>query len=180
MSDNPYAAPKVDPANPFSSASKEALRRAHLSHEVSIKSLGFLFYLAAAFLLLSNFGEADDFQREHGPVVQYSITIFLTLVFLALGLGIRRFKKWARIGVFLFSLVGLLGFPVGTIISPFILYLILGRKGKIVFSAAYQEAIAATPDLKYQSSKWVWILFITLVIVIGSAYVLHLITQWQT
>jgi ABC-type multidrug transport system permease subunit len=57
----------------------------------------------------------------------------------------------------------MLGFPIGTLINAYILYLFLSKKGRTVFSPGYQEVIAATPDVKYKTSIVVWI-FIALVL----------------
>ena len=77
------------------------------------------------------------------------------------GIAIRRLRKWSRVVATIFACIGLLGFPVGTLISAYILYLLLSAQGTMVFSSEYQQIIAETPHVKYQSSKAVkWILII--------------------
>ena len=65
--------------------------------------------------------------------------------------------------------IGLIGFPIGTLISAYILYLLGSQKGVQVFSDEYAEVIAATPHIKYRSSKLVIVLVVLLValVVIG-------------
>ncbi len=74
------------------------------------------------------------------------------------GAAVRKLKLWSRIGVGILSGIGLLGFPIGTLISGYILFLVFGKKGKMVFSAPYKDIIAATPHVKYKTSKVVWII----------------------
>ncbi|HKB60455.1 MAG TPA: hypothetical protein VKC56_10480, partial [Gallionellaceae bacterium] len=70
--------------------------------------------------------------------------------------------------------LGLLGFPFGTVISAFILYLLFSKKGAMVFSDEYKQVIADTPDIKYRTSIIVWI-FLALLIA-AAAFVLVALT----
>ena len=89
------------------------------------------------------------------------------------GVGLRRLRKWARIPTGILSGLGLLGFPLGTIINAYILYLVFCQKGKTVFSEEYQIVVEQTPHLKYRTSIIVWILlalvlaFIALALIMG-------------
>ncbi len=98
---------------------------------------------------------------QHGPLV---IEIAVSLIFVVLGvlqfwtgIGLRRLKPWARVPTGLFSGLGLLGFPIGTLINAYVLYLVFSKKGKTVFAEEYQAIIAATPDMKYRTSIIVWV-----------------------
>jgi hypothetical protein len=73
------------------------------------------------------------------------------------GRGIRALRPWARTTAIVLSCIGLLGFPVGTVIHGYILYLLLSQKGKRIFEPDYPEIVAATPDIKYRTSVVVWI-----------------------
>ena len=64
---------------------------------------------------------------------------------------------------------GLLGFPIGTLINAYILYLFLSKKGRTIYSPEYQEVIAATPHVKYRTSIVVWILLALVVVLIAAA-----------
>ena len=56
---------------------------------------------------------------------------------------------WGRIIGAVLSGIGLLGFPIGTILNGYFLYLLLGEKGSTVFSERYKRVIADTPHVKY-------------------------------
>jgi hypothetical protein len=71
--------------------------------------------------------------------------------------------------------VGLLGFPVGTLINGYILFLLFGRKGKTVFSEEYQVVIEQTPHIKYRTPLVVWILLGLVLFVIGAGLIAALI-----
>ena len=69
------------------------------------------------------------------------------------------------------SAIGLIGFPVGTLINAYVLYLLLSKKGRTIFTPAYLDVIAATPHVKYRTSIIVWI-FLALIVVVMLAAVL--------
>ena len=108
----------------------------------------------------------------------------LTVVFLGLaalqiwaGIGLRRLSPWARIPSGILSGFGLLGFPIGTLINGYILYLLFSKKGTTVFSEEYKRAIAQTPHIKYRTSLVVWILLGLLLLLIGGLVVGFLISR---
>jgi hypothetical protein len=61
------------------------------------------------------------------------------------------------------SALGLLGFPIGTLVNAYILYLYLSKKGRTIFAPEYKDVIAATPHVKYRTSIVVWV-FLALVV----------------
>jgi hypothetical protein len=159
---NPYAAPAapVDdvPANPEA----EAIRRAHINHEASIKAVGFLYYLGGVLLLLG--GVASLLGAATGAAGAIALLLVVVGVGqLFAGWGVRALRPWGRIVGCVLSAIGLLGFPVGTLISAYILYLLLSKKGRTIFASGYQDVIAATPHVKYRISIVVWIL-LTLIV----------------
>jgi len=84
---------------------------------------------------------------------------------------VRGLTHWGRVVGCVVSGLGLLAFPIGTVINAYILYLFLSKKGRTVFSPQYKDVIAATPHVKYRTSIIVWI-FLALVlglIVLGIA-----------
>ena len=151
-----------------------AIRQAHIKHEASVKSIGTLYYLAVIGLLIAMFGgimalveesrriEGADLAALAHAVGGTLVTLFICAALAALhgvaGYGIRNLKPWGRIVGIVLSAIGLLAIPVGTIISAYILYLLISRKGRMVFSPGYKEIIAATPGVKYKTSPVVWIL----------------------
>jgi hypothetical protein len=158
---NPYAAPAAPVGDIPANAEAEAVRRAHISHEASIKAVGFLYYLGGVGVTLaaaaSLFGANDA-------------SVWVTLLLLALGVGqffagwaVRALRPWGRILGCVLSGLGLLGFPIGTAINAYILYLFLSKKGRTIFAPEYQEVIAATPEVKYRTSIVVWIFLALLV-----------------
>ena len=161
ISENPYAAPQTFDAPPVSSDSAELIRREHLKVETSIKSIGILYYLAGIFVI--RLGISFLSQYEPGgisglaePAIGVLLLILAVFQFVA-GAAIRKLKPWSRIAVGILSGFGLLGFPVGTLINAYILYLVFSKKGKTVFSESYKEIIAATPHIKYKTPKVIWI-----------------------
>jgi len=83
---------------------------------------GIVTMIAGAVVLVANF--AGD-TRELDPVISVILGAFvgiLGLVHLMVGLGLLRLQSWARMAQIVLSCIGLLGFPLGTIINALILF----------------------------------------------------------
>jgi hypothetical protein len=189
-STNPYAAPVTAPAaaaapsSGFGSA--ESTRKKYLSHEASVKSVGLLYFLGAIFGLLAGVfylgmsvfaignlpngatDPRDAVALQVARVFAFGLGTIVTALSLFQGfvaLGLRKLTPWTRIGGSVIAFFGLLGFPLGTLISAYILWLLLSRKGEVVFSAEYQKVIRSTPHIRYRTSIIVW-LFLGLLVLI--------------
>ena len=155
-----------------SSSAADLVRNEHIKHEASVKAIGFLYYLngIGSFILCLSIVFGGRFGAANG----FIFSAFLAVLALALfwvGTGLRKLKKWARIPTGIISGFGLLGFPVGTLINIYILYLIFSKKGGMVFSDEYKAIIEQTPHIKYRTSIVIWILLAVLVLLIGFAFV---------
>lgn len=179
MNENPYAPPKADLDRPDTDA--EAIRTAHISHEASIKGVGLLYFLVGAGALLGGLtvlmvGSGP----EKNPMTAFSITLLMLVVggaSLVLGYGLRRLKRWVRIPVGIFSALGLLNFPIGTLLNAYILYLIFSAKGRTILSDEYAEVVALTPDIRYRTSIVVWILLALLLGLVVLAFAVPFFSQ---
>lgn len=158
--ENPFSAPLTeDIASPLSGAfdlaEAERIRTEHIQHEMSVKSIGLLYYLSAfvlgglsAFLIVRAPNTAD-------PILAYILSpvcMALAVVSGAVGYGIRGLASWSRIPVIVLSILGLFNPPIGTLINLYILYLVVCKKGKVVLAPEYQEIIRQTPHVKYKTS----------------------------
>jgi hypothetical protein len=133
----------------------EQIRKDHIKHEASVKSIGILYFLAAIFLILA--GGVSLFADQGSGLLVGLVLLGFGAAQIWVGIGLRGLKSWARIPTALFSGVGLLGFPFGTLINGYILYLVLSKKGKTVFADDYKRVIEQTPHIKYKTSIVVWI-----------------------
>ena len=184
--DNPFAPPDAsigDRATALAietDADAELTRRFHLAHEASIKSLGLLGYLAAALGLLITTG---TLVAARGPLPPGSVPPgssepimrammwvgagfygVLSLVSLAMGIGLRRLQVWSRwtglvlmvlstlyslaVGGFLLMFMAgpnatpiALGLAFSLAIQGYILYLLIAPKSNMVFSSEYHLVI---------------------------------------
>ena len=168
MSENPYQAPAV--AEVAAESDAESTRKMYLNHEASVKGVGSLYILGGGLgvlgLLLLFGGVA--FGGGIGGQEMVVLVLFggIGVVQLIAGLGLRRLSSTSRVLGSVIAGIGLIGFPIGTLISAYILYLLLGAKGKVVFSPEYQQVIAQTPHIKYRTSKVVWVLLIVVLLII--------------
>jgi hypothetical protein len=141
----------------------EEVRKEHIKHEASVKSVGFLYLLGGTLVLvfggigLVGVGASAPAADAMMGVGFGAVIVLMGVLYLATGLGLRRLKPWSRIVAGIFAGIGLLGFPFGTIINAYILYLLLSGKGRMVFSSEYQTIIEQTPHIKYRTSIIVWI-----------------------
>ena len=161
---NPYAPPKARVEDVVQGSSEaEAIRREHIKHEASIRSIGVLDYLGGGGLCFAAIGLlAAGASGKSGGVpfagaigIAY-IAIGVLLIFV--GRGVRALRPWARTTSIVLAAIGLLGVPFGTLINGYILYLLLSHKGQRIFAADYPEIVAATPHIKYRTSAVVWVL----------------------
>jgi hypothetical protein len=150
--DNPYVAP--------SGGDEERIRREHLNHETSIKGIGTLWVVSGVAMLIGGAVIAIGAIAEVG-----AFTVILGILYTAMGgfafwvgRGIRRFDKRVRTAAIVLSAVGLLGFPMGTVINGYMMYLLLSRKGEMIFSDQYREIVARTPHVRYRTPIYVWVL----------------------
>lgn len=156
-------------ASPFGDA--DAVRNEHLKHEASIQSIGSLYYVGGAAVVFASLAlfVAGLGADRNGPESSVGMLLgggflgFLGAIQLWTAHGLRRLKPTARVPATLLSCLGLLGFPVGTLINGYILYLLHSKKGRTVMTVEYAQVIAQTPHIKYKTSIIVWI-FLGLVV----------------
>lgn len=151
-------------------AEQEETRRTFLKHEASVQSIGILYLIGAVALIAAGIGGfvVGGKTPEESPAITMAVAallITLGLVQGQVGLWLRKLNPKSRIPATIFSGLGLLAFPIGTVINGYILYLIHSKKGAVVFSPAYRDVIAATPHIKYKTSVITW-MFLGLIIVL--------------
>ena len=171
---NPYAPPTARVSDVGDSPSEaESIRREHIKHEASIRSIGILYYLGGVVLILASAGLVVSL-RAPGEVPNAGLLLGVTVFYVVFGVfsfflghAVRQFKPWARIASTVMAVIGLLGFPIGTLINAYILYLLHSAKGKRIFAPDYPAIVAATPSVKYRTSIVVWVVLGLLVIAVG-------------
>jgi hypothetical protein len=206
MSENPYAptgsaygSGSLDSNVELSQA--EIIRKSHLSHEANLQSfgclytlggilgiIGSLFYVATGVFIIAG-GLPAQPANQNAPVPNTNpaaaglVVALLGLVFLAIsivqllgGRAMQTLNPRGKVLAIIISAIGLLGFPCGTLISAYLLYLLLSTKGEMVFSDRYKEIIQATPHIKYKTSIIVWIFLFLLIAVILMVIIAAVVT----
>lgn len=170
---NPYAPTVSGGAVTPDLTDAENLRRTYLNHEASVKSIGTLYLLAAIFWVPIGLSMLAPALFLEGGAANAAMLI-IGFLYLGIGLlqgyaglGLRRLTNAGRIFGIVFGIIGLIGVPIGTLISIYILYLLISQKGKVVFSDTYRQAIAQTPHIKYKTSIVVWILLGLVLLLVG-------------
>jgi hypothetical protein len=168
----PQILQRLNDGLPLANPAAEQLRQAYIKHESSVKSISLLYFLAGFGLLMAGIGFFisginDESAEAVGAAIGGSLMAFLFCAgFIALGINLRRLRRWTRIPIGIISGIGLLGFPIGTLIHGYILYLVFSEKGKMVFSDEYREVIRQTPHVKYRTSLAVWIILAILLLIL--------------
>lgn len=142
----------------------EQIRKEHIEHEASIRNLGGLYFLGglgmAMIVVTVGFAIFSDKNPVPSLMVAGSVlALALGILFFWLSGGLRQLRLGAKSAATILAAVGLLIFPVGTIINACVLYLLLSAKGSMVFSGRYQDIIAATPHIRYRTSPVIYVLF---------------------
>ena len=196
MSDNPYAPSgssygdaSLD-AN-FDLSQAELIRKSHLSHEANIQGfgclytlggilgiLGAIFYIGIGIFVMAGGVVSEElasmvFGANGDPMVAGITTTLVGVVFLAIavaqlfaGRSMQTLNPSGKILAIVVAAIGMLQFPCGTLISGYLLYLLVSAKGRTVFSSAYKEVMQATPHIRYRTSIIVWIFLFLLIGVI--------------
>jgi hypothetical protein len=185
---NPFASP-ISTGAINGSSDDEAVRNQYLSHEASIKSIGLLYVLGGVIGLILgcvylamgvgaiSMPDGPEAQMAAGVILGLGVFfIIFSLLQLYGAISIRKLENVGRIIVTIFSVIGLLGIPIGTLISAYILYLLWSAKGKFIFTPEYRRVVEATPHIKYKTSIVVWILLGLLLLIIALALMSVLFT----
>jgi hypothetical protein len=147
----------------------QRVRRVHLNREASVRSVGTLYCVGGLALMALPF--IGLFNSAHRPVpAQIAVSVALCCIGILqfwTGTGLRKLKEWARKPTAILSGLGLIGFPIGTAINAYVLYLVFSRKGTMVFTPEYRQVIFSTPDIKYRTSIVVWVFLGLLVLVLA-------------
>lgn len=162
---NPYRVPASVVADVGASADAEAVRQAHISTEASIRSMGLLYYFACAGCVFMAAVMLSD--AASGMPIGMGMAAFvlaLVAVFGAMGHGLRSLRPWVRIPAIVLSVVGLLGFPFGTLLNGYFLYLLLCAKGQHVFMPEYAAIIPLTPHVRNRSPLVVRVLVLLIIV----------------
>jgi len=146
----------------------EEIRTAHLHHEASIQSIGTLYYLAGFGSACMALATVLSHESKEMIVKAALVAVFglFSCAYFWMGKQLKQLNPAVRRPATILACLGLLGFPIGTLINGYILFLLHSAKGKMVFSPEYQEAVLATPDIKYKTTKLVWVLLILVLLMI--------------
>ena len=193
MSDNPYAPSGSSYGDApldsnFDLSQAELIRKSHLNHEANIQGFGCLYTLGGIMGILVGFfyiglgvffmagGEPPQGTAPGADVnlmVSGILTTLVGVVFLAIavaqlfaGRSMQTLNPSGKTLAIIVAAIGMLQFPCGTMISGYLLYLLVSSKGTMVFSSAYKEVIQATPHIRYRTSIIVWIFLFLLIGVI--------------
>jgi hypothetical protein len=170
---NPYSAPQARVDDVAENEHAEKIRRDYLKHEAGVRSAGTLYglasissFLAAVMYLAIPFIGTGKGEFTAGVSIGAAVVFgILAWLFFKLARGLRALKKWTRTPTAIVSGIGcVIGFPLGTLIHGYIIWLVLSKKGTYVLSPEYEEIVAATPHIKQKTSILVWIF---LVLIIG-------------
>jgi hypothetical protein len=129
--------------------------------------LGAIFYIGLGIFIMAG---GENPQAGVNPMAAGIMTTLIGVVFLAIavaqlfaGRSMQTLNPSGKILAIIISAIGLLGFPCGTLISGYLLYLLVSAKGEMVFSSAYKEVMQATPHIRYRTSMIVWIFLFLLI-----------------
>lgn len=169
----------VPPPVPAAPVDAEAIRRAHLSHEASLRAVGALYLLGSGLLtfaavasLITLVGETPAPETEDVSLVVAVLFLLLAALQFQVGRWLRALNPKGKTPATVLAIIGLLGFPIGTLINAYILYLLNSKKGVVVFSPEYAAVRAATPHIKYKTSIIVWIFLGLLLALLAAALII--------
>lgn len=192
MSENPYRAPVLEelrdltpaPVPDVDLASAEDVRKSLIGHESLVRSLSWFFFLAAAAIAWAGIATLiTGLAGNSGFLPRLGVLLIIgSLAAIVVGVGLRRLRRWARLiagvvaglGIGLMLVVPTL-FVVSTPLGIYLIYLLFSAKGEQVFSGEYRQIIEATPEIRWRTTVFTWILLgIVAFIVLSSGATLML------
>jgi hypothetical protein len=145
---NPYTPPQADLDPPAARTSISA-RASMMKYEVGIRSVGTVFLFIGLILLMAG-SIVLAFHREYwigglsalaGAAVAFWVDC-----------GLQKLRGSARTVAMILAGIGLLGFPVITLVSLHILFVLGNKSARAVFTPDYARIIAATPHINHKQS----------------------------
>lgn len=161
---NPYAAPKADLDPPVTGTSISA-RAAMLKYEVAIQSVGTTFFFVGLILVVAGMMAFDRSYWIGGLSSLAGATLVIWV-----GYGLKKLRGSARTVGMTLAGIGLVGFPVITLLSLHILFVLGNKASRGVFTPDYARIIAATPHIRHKGTPIMHIVrmvFAALVLVIA-------------
>lgn len=141
------------------------IREEHIGQERSIRGAGTLFLasgtiflLTGVISLLTDFKPDDATETPEEIKLISAISAALGFLTALVGWGIRQLKPWSRLPFILLNIPGLLGFPLGTLISFYCIRMTIGETGKYILSEEYQRIVSRTQGVKLRTSIFVWLI----------------------
>lgn len=126
-----------------------------MRRETSIRSMGHLYVMIGVVLVAVGALVAD--LRIAEDLLRGALFAICGIVLLAVGVGMDRLSGWSRRPAIVLACIGLFVFPLGTVLSGYLLFLLLNRTGRLVFTPVYREAVAATVGMRATTSPVVWV-----------------------
>jgi hypothetical protein len=126
-----------------------------------VRSVALLYWLASSLVVQSAVAVPYALWRVVPPeerntliiVTAGAVCLVMAVLFVAAAWYVQRLSNIGQFLGAIAALGGLLMFPIGTIVGSLVLWILLGTKGKVVFSQSYRAAVAATPNLDFRPSK---------------------------
>lgn len=181
QSENPFRAPQIErPASPQlrgGDAQVESYRRTHVAHEAAVRACALPYFLAAALwglgalvmaVVFVGLARTDELGVDGSApfLVACLIQGGLALACAMGGVWLRRLDGRARPIVRALSGVGVLCVPA-VFTNIYILRVVFHKKGDVVFSPWYKEAIRRTPHIRSRPSRTdVFVLYVLPVLTI--------------
>lgn len=158
-------------------------RRAHVGHEISIQGIGCLFVGAGLPLLIgAGIGFANHLITGNFQEIGIGLVGLLFAIFIFWsGAGLQRLLFTHAVAASLILIVVLIAFiPVVwsdmqflpcVLLPAYMLWLLMGRRGRRVLSSDYRTLIEITPHVRQLSSPWLLALLIMLSLTIMIWYI---------
>lgn len=133
-------------AKPGAPGAPDTLRAVHLRHETAIRGAGLLYFVGAGFLVLAACAAVAARGQAGGRFLP--LALMLAAGYGYAGFLLRRLDARARYAATLMGGLGLLAFPVGTVLNGYVLFLVHAKSGRTVLSPEYRAVVAATPEYR--------------------------------
>lgn len=157
-------------SGPPSRNNDEGMRQYYRNAETNVRLVGGLYYLSGAIFVIGGALTLQQSQKEIHPTDVEKITPFvcfaIAVLYFWMGRQLRTLNSAGVIPATIVACLGMLKFPVGTVVNGVVLYVLHCSKGHEVFSEEYHGIVERTPKMNRRTGLLTWIALGLIVMVV--------------
>jgi hypothetical protein len=130
----------------------ELVRQENFKFEQSVRSIGVLYLLAGTLFIVGAIAALNILGL--GGIVWVIPSLIVGGGLIWLSNLLQSLDPLGQKPALIISIIGMLLFPIGTVLGGYALVLLLCKRGRYIYSDEYRQIISDTPEIKNQMKRW--------------------------